>query len=97
MYGPAFATNTVLSGIFDGSEPTASNLPGDKCDAISEFKYQVISGIRVSTSGTYTISDIYNATGVDLIILKNFSHFFFITDIRLFKYVALRKFFLDID
>ena len=69
MYGPAFATNTVLSGIFDGSEPTASNLPGDKCDAISEFKYQVISGITVSTSGTYDISDIYNSTGVDLIIL----------------------------
>jgi hypothetical protein len=69
MHGQAFAVNTVLSGIFDGSEPSAANLPGDKCDEISEFAYQEITGVTVSTSGTYTMTDVYNSRGVDLIIL----------------------------
>jgi hypothetical protein len=69
MHGQAFAVNTVLSGIFDGSEPSAANLPGDKCDEISEFAYQEITGVTVSTSGTYTMTDVYNSRGVDLIVL----------------------------
>jgi hypothetical protein len=65
LASPAGAANTVLSGEFDGSEPTTAGLPGT-CDDAGELAYREIGPVRVSESGTYTVSDAFNINGVDV-------------------------------
>ena len=55
----AAATNTVLSGVFDGSEMARAGLPGG-CGAGGTLKYQVVTPVQVSASGEYYIFDVYN-------------------------------------
>ena len=59
------ASNSVLSGIFDGSESSIAKLPGT-CDGPGELGYQEIKPVRVSVSGTYTVVDAFNFNGVDV-------------------------------
>jgi hypothetical protein len=59
------ASNSVLSGIFDGSESRIAKLPGT-CDGPGELGYQEIRPVRVSASGTYTVVDAFNFNGVDV-------------------------------
>jgi hypothetical protein len=61
----AAATNTVLSGLFDGSEMARAGLPGG-CGAGGTLKYQVISPVQVSASGEYYIFDVYNFFAGDI-------------------------------
>ena len=51
LASPVGAANTVLSGEFDGSEPTTAGLPGT-CDDAGELAYREIGPVRVSESGT---------------------------------------------
>lgn len=60
------ASNSVLSGIFDGSESSVATLPGN-CDSGGELAYQEIRPVRVSASGTYTVVDALQTFGVDVI------------------------------
>jgi len=61
----AQADNSVLSGIFDGSEPTTAPLPGT-CGGTVPLGYQQAGTFQVSDSGTYTVTDPYNFLGVDI-------------------------------
>jgi len=65
VHGSVFATNSVMSGFFDGSEPTTTNLPGT-CSDPSQLGYQLVSGVQVSMSGSYTVVDVYNFQGIDI-------------------------------
>jgi hypothetical protein len=60
------ASNSVLSGIFDGSESSVATLPGN-CDSGGKLAYQEIRPVRVSASGTYTVVDALQTFGVDVI------------------------------
>ncbi len=75
VHGSVLATNSVMSGFFDGSEPTTTNLPGT-CSETSQLGYQLVSGVQVSMSGSYTVVDVYNFQGIDisaLIYLNSFN------------------------
>jgi hypothetical protein len=61
----AQAANSVLSGIFDGSEPKTAPLPGT-CGGTEPLGYQQAGDFTVSTSGEYTVTDPYNFMGVDI-------------------------------
>lgn len=61
----ALAVNTVLSGIFDGSEQKIAPLPGT-CGGTERLGYQEVGAFQVTVSGTYTITDPYNFLGVDI-------------------------------
>jgi hypothetical protein len=61
----AFAANSVLSGVFDGSEPKISPLPGT-CGGSDPLAYLQAGEFQVSVSGTYTAIDAYNVIGVDV-------------------------------
>ena len=66
VHGLVYATNSVMSGFFDGSEPTTTNLPGT-CSETSQLGYQHVSGVQVSVSGNYTVVDVYDVThGIDI-------------------------------
>jgi hypothetical protein len=54
--GTLWAANTVLSGIFDGSEERIAPLPGT-CNAGHNLGYQVISPVQVTASGEYYVVD----------------------------------------
>lgn len=60
------ASNSVLSGIFDGSESSIAELPGN-CDSGRKLIYQEIKPLRVSASGTYTVIDAFQIYGVDVV------------------------------
>ena len=61
----AFAVNSVVSGIFDGSEQRIAPLPGT-CGGTEPLGYQEIGVFQVSQSGIYTMIDPYNLIGVDI-------------------------------
>ena len=61
----SMAANSVLSGIFDGSESLAAPLPGT-CGGTTPLGYQEVGNFQVSASGIYTITDAYNYIGVDI-------------------------------
>lgn len=61
----AFASNSVLSGAFDGSEMKTAPLPGT-CGGTDPLGYLQAGSFQVSVSGVYTISDAYNVIGVDI-------------------------------
>ncbi len=61
----ALAVNSVLSGVFDGSESVAAPLPGT-CGGTEPLGYQEVGSFQVSVSGIYTITDAYNYIGVDV-------------------------------
>ncbi|MFC1690470.1 hypothetical protein ACFL07_12605 [Pseudomonadota bacterium] len=61
----ALALNSVVSGIFDGSEPTTAPLPGT-CGGTEPLGYQEVGVFQVSESGNYTMTDPYNFLGVDI-------------------------------
>ncbi|HLF30926.1 MAG TPA: hypothetical protein VI566_07850 [Xanthomonadales bacterium] len=68
---PAWAVGSVLSGMFDGSEPAIDSLSGFEC-AHTPLGYQQ-STFEVSTSGTYTFNDAFGSLrsvgGVDVTVL----------------------------
>lgn len=66
--GAAMAANTVLSGIFDGSESKTDPLPGT-CGGTRLLGYQDSGELQVSASGTYLVADVFNVAGVDVAIL----------------------------
>jgi hypothetical protein len=66
--GTLWATNTVLSGIFDGSETRIAPLPGT-CSGAQELAYQSVSGVQVTASGSYSVVDAFNNLGVDVTAL----------------------------
>lgn len=60
-----FAANSVLSGVFDGSEPTTAPLPGT-CEGPDPLGYQQAGSFTVSSTGTYTVSEAFQFIGVDI-------------------------------
>jgi hypothetical protein len=66
--GTATATNTVLSGVFDGSEQSTAALPGT-CPDAPVLKYQRENNVQVTTSGGYVVADGYNVYGADVTAL----------------------------
>jgi hypothetical protein len=63
--GSLWAANTVLSGVFDGSEAQTAPLPGT-CDTSEPLRYQVISQVQVTASGDYYVVDALQFFGVDV-------------------------------
>lgn len=63
--GSAFAANTVLSGVFDGSETRTQPLAGT-CGGTDPLAYQEIGPVTISAQGVYTIKDAFNFNGVDV-------------------------------
>jgi hypothetical protein len=66
--GTLWAANTVLSGIFDGSETRIAPLPGT-CSGAASLGYRAVSGVRVSAGGSYSVVDAFNNLGVDVTAL----------------------------
>lgn len=69
-----FALDSVLSGVFDGSEPTTGALPGG-CGSPDPLAYQEVD-FQVEDSGEYDVTDAYNSIGTDvtaLIYRNNFN------------------------
>lgn len=64
---PALAGNHVLTGDFDGSEPSAGGLPGT-CATAGLLPYKVIQPVRVSAGGLYTVVDAFHFEGIDVIV-----------------------------
>ena len=62
----ALAVNSVLSGIFDGSEPKTGPLPGTCSGETRLLGYQDAGVFQVSISGLYTVVDAYNVVGLDV-------------------------------
>lgn len=65
MPGMACAANSVLSGVFDGSEMRTAALPGT-CGGSEPLSYQAIGSVSVTSGGIYTIKDAFNFNGVDV-------------------------------
>jgi len=63
--GVAMANNTVLSGVFHGSEASLAALPGT-CDGAPSLQYQVISNVQVGSTGTYVVADVWNVNAGDI-------------------------------
>ncbi len=61
----AFAVNSAVSGVFDGSEQRIAPLPGT-CGGTEPLGYQEVGVFQVSESGIYTLTDPYNFIGVDI-------------------------------
>jgi hypothetical protein len=59
------AVNSVVSGVFDGSEQKIVPLPGT-CGGSDPLGYQDVGEFRVSVSGDYTVSDAYYEIGNDI-------------------------------
>ena len=66
--GNVLASNTVLSGIFNGSETRIEPLSGT-CGGTDLLGYQVTGTVQVSQSGSYSVVDAYNFIGVDISVL----------------------------
>lgn len=64
----AYAANSVLSDVFDGSEPRLEPLPGS-CGGQQPLAYQDTGSFQVAASGTYLVVDAFNFTGVDVTAL----------------------------
>ena len=61
----AASTNTVLSGVFDGSEAKTAPLPGT-CGTSEPLAYQVVAQVQVTATGDYYVVDALQYFGVDL-------------------------------
>jgi hypothetical protein len=66
--GALWAANTVLSGIFDGSETRIAALPGT-CPGAGSLGYRAVSNVQVTASGSYSVVDAFNNFGVDVTAL----------------------------
>lgn len=66
--GSAAAMDTILSGVFDGSENATAPLPGS-CGGSNPLKYQAIASVQVSSSGTYFVKDAFNFGSGDVTAL----------------------------
>lgn len=64
----ALAANTVLSDVFDGSEPRTDPLPGAFAGD-RQLAYQDVGTFEVAADGEYLIKDAYNFDGVDVTAL----------------------------
>lgn len=64
----AMAVNTVLSGIFDGSESKIAPLPGT-CNEPDPLGYQNAGTFQVTASGDYVVTEAYNVIGIDTSVL----------------------------
>jgi hypothetical protein len=64
----AFAANSILSGVFDGSEAKLVPLPGT-CEGDEALGYQQTGPFQVSASGIYSIVDAYYEIGVSVAAL----------------------------
>ncbi len=62
----AFAASSVITGTFDGSEPKTGALPGT-CNTSEAIGYQNAGNFQVSDSGLYTVIDVFNDIGVDIV------------------------------
>lgn len=65
--GSALAVDSVLSDVFDGSEPATGNLPGS-CSVPQQLPYQQVT-FQVAASGDYDVFDAFNFNGVDVTAL----------------------------
>lgn len=65
---PALASNTVLSGMFDGSESKMERVPGT-CYEYPTLGYKDIGTFQVSTSGDYSVFDAIDYRGADVVVL----------------------------
>lgn len=63
--GALSAANTVLSGVFDGSEAKTAPLPGT-CGTSEPLGYQVVSPVQVTASGEYYVVDALQYFGPDV-------------------------------
>lgn len=63
----ASAAQTVLSGIFDGSEPTMANQT-KSCELYPQLAYQQIP-FQVTATGSYNITDAFHVNGVNVVAL----------------------------
>ena len=63
--GSLWAANTVLSGVFDGSEAQTAPLPGT-CGMSAPLGYQVVSQVQVTASGDYYVVDALQYFGPDV-------------------------------
>jgi len=63
--GTVLAANTVLSGIFDGTEEKTEPLPGT-CLTEQPLGYQDTGTFQVSLSGAYLVFDAFNLNGADV-------------------------------
>lgn len=63
--GSLWAANTVLSGVFDGSEAKTAPLPGT-CGTSEPLAYQVVAQVQVTATGDYYVVDALQYYGVDL-------------------------------
>jgi hypothetical protein len=62
--GNVMAVDSVLSGIFDGSEDRLTPLPGT-CGVQEPLAYRE-SAFQVSATGSYAVVDVFNWNGVDV-------------------------------
>lgn len=63
--GTVLASNSVLSGIFDGTEQRIDPLPGT-CGAEKSLGYQDTGTFQVSATGDYLVFDAFNLNGADV-------------------------------
>ena len=66
--GTVLASNTVLSGIFDGTEAKADPFPGS-CGGQNQLAYQDTGNFQVSVTGSYLVFDAFNLNGADVTVL----------------------------
>jgi len=59
------AVNSVVSGVFDGSEPLLAPLPGT-CGGTDPLGYQEVGVFQVAATSNYIMTDPYNLMGVDI-------------------------------
>ena len=64
----AFAANSVLSSVFDGSEPRIDPLPGS-CGGDRQLGYQDTGTFQVAATGEYLVADAFNLNGLDVTAL----------------------------
>lgn len=64
----AFAANSVLSSVFDGSEPRTDPLPGS-CGGDRQLGYQDTGTFQVAATGEYLVADAFNLNGLDVTAL----------------------------
>lgn len=63
--GTVLASNTVLSGIFDGTEAKADPITGT-CGGDNPLAYQDTGNFQVSATGSYLVFDAFNLNGTDV-------------------------------
>lgn len=70
--GTLWAANTVLSGMFDGSEERIAPLPG-ACPGAPSLAYQAVEGIQVTATGSYSVADAFNFHGGGDVVARLYS------------------------